>query len=80
MNFSIFLKCVIVTARLGVSGHIPPVHTASILLDNCRQVDLNTRILNMLPSLENITVRNVNTLILHQKVILNILVCFDYEV
>ena len=52
-----------------MSGYIPPEDTVSVLLENCQQVELASRVFNLMPRLENITVRNSHTLILQQRVI-----------
>merc|ERR1719350_2350674 len=45
----------------------PPDSTGSLIVDNCHHVELYSRLLNHMKSIQNITIKNTHTVVIHPK-------------
>jgi len=45
----------------------PPANTGSLLVENCHHVELYSRLVNHMKNIQNITIRNTHTVVIHPK-------------
>jgi hypothetical protein len=45
----------------------PPDNTGSLLVENCHHVELYSRLVNHMENIQNITIRNSHTVVIHPK-------------
>ena len=47
---------------------LPPDNGESLTIENCSRLEIFSRVINLMPELDNITVTNCDNVILHHKV------------
>jgi len=58
--------------KIGLLSRVPdssqaPANTGSLLVENCHHVELYSRLMNHMGNIQNITIRNTHTVVIHPK-------------